>query len=35
LISDEPITLSLIIGAALVISGVVFGALIKPKRLLP
>jgi drug/metabolite transporter (DMT)-like permease len=35
LISDEPITLSLIIGAGLVISGVVFGALIKPKRLLP
>ena len=35
LISDEPITLSLIIGAALVISGVLFGALIKPKRLLP
>ena len=34
LISDEPITLSLIIGAALVISGVLFGALIKPKRLL-
>jgi len=32
LISDEPITLSLIIGAALVISGVLFGALIKPKR---
>ncbi|MGB6421087.1 MAG: EamA family transporter [Anaerolineales bacterium] len=35
LISDESITLSLIIGAALVISGVLFGALIKPKRLLP
>ena len=35
LISDEPITLSLIIGAALVISGVLFGALIKPRRLLP
>jgi drug/metabolite transporter (DMT)-like permease len=35
LISDEPITLSLIIGAALVISGVLFGALIKPKILLP
>ena len=31
LISDEPITLSLIIGAALVISGVLFGALLKPK----
>ena len=35
LISNEPITLSLIIGAGLVISGVLFGALIKPKRLLP
>jgi len=31
-ISDEPITLSLIIGAALVISGVLFGALLKPKQ---
>ena len=28
----EPITLSLIIGAALVIGGVLFGALLKPKR---
>lgn len=35
LISDEAITLSLIIGAALVISGVLFGALINPKRSLP
>ena len=32
LISDESITLSLIIGAALVISGVVFGVLLKPKQ---
>jgi len=32
IISNEPITLSLVAGAALVIAGVLFGAIVKPKE---